>query len=70
MKTEATYKTATPVEVDRLLAEANALRSAYISAAVAKASRKFTGLYRTPRHGSSLNRQRFADGTYQTECGG
>jgi len=53
MKTEATYKTATPVEVDRLLAEANALRSAYISAAVAKASHKFTGLFRTAPRGTA-----------------
>ncbi|HDY94425.1 MAG: hypothetical protein KBT62_12340 [Sulfitobacter litoralis] len=53
MKTEATYKTATPVEVDRLLAEANALRSAYLSAAVAKASRKFTGLFRTAPRGTA-----------------
>ena len=53
MNTDTTYHTATPIEVDRLLAEANALRSAYISAAVAKASRKFTGLFRTAPRGTA-----------------
>jgi len=45
-------KTTTPVDVSRTIAQAQALRSAYIAALVSKASRKFAGLFnRAPRSG-------------------
>ncbi|HEC70770.1 MAG TPA: hypothetical protein ENI28_03035 [Roseobacter sp.] len=52
MNTEATYHTATPIEVDRLLAEANALRSEYIASWAASTKRKIVGLFRTAPHGA------------------
>ena len=52
MNTDTTYHTATPIEVDRLLAEATALRSAYIASWAASTKRKIVGLLRTAPHGA------------------
>ncbi len=54
MKTEMTYQTATPAEVTRVLAEAQALRSAYIAAFAARTATKVRGLFnRTPRQAAA-----------------
>ncbi|MFT6088586.1 MAG: hypothetical protein ACI80I_003294 [Akkermansiaceae bacterium] len=50
MTTNVTYRTATPSEVDRILARANAERSAFIASLATKASAKLRGLFaKTPR---------------------
>ncbi|WP_175498480.1 RSP_7527 family protein [Sulfitobacter marinus] len=50
MTTNVTYRTATPLEVDRILARANAERSAFIASLAIKASAKLRGLFsKTPR---------------------
>lgn len=50
MRTEVTYHTATPAEVNRILAKAQAERSAFIAAYASKAAAKLRGLFaKTPR---------------------
>ncbi|MCX8226866.1 MAG: hypothetical protein OTI35_12380 [Sulfitobacter sp.] len=52
MTNNVTYRTATPVEVNRILARAQAERSAFIAAFAARTSAKLRGLFAKAPRGS------------------
>ncbi len=50
MSTNLTYRTATPAEIDRIIAQAQAERSAFIAAFALRTTAKLRGLFvKTPR---------------------
>lgn len=53
MNNELKFVTPTPAEIDRVIAQAHALRSAYTASIAQSAARKLSDLFRRAPHGAA-----------------